>query len=148
MDFISIEVSITNSTFRRSNTTAIVLRNSYLNFSGDVYFKSNIAKFGGALRLCDASLVLANRRTNVYFFNNHAEKGSTIYVQQQCMDTDPPCFLQPNVPTHTPLFDVIKDIKFIFRNNSASIAGDILYNGNIDQCLTVEFLSLECYWAQ
>ena len=82
--------------------------------------------------------MLANRRTNVYFFNNHAEKGGAIYVQQQCMDTDPPCFLQPNVPAHMPMFDVIKDIKFIFRNNSASIAGDVLYNGNIDQCLTVE----------
>ena len=82
--------------------------------------------------------MLANKETNVYFVNNHAEKGGAIYVQQQCMDTKPLCFLQPHVPMYTPLIDVIKDIKFIFRNNSASIAGDILYNGNIDQCLTVE----------
>ena len=54
------------------------------------------------------------------------------------MDTKPLCFLQPYVPMYMPLIDVIKEIKFIFRNNSASIDGDILYNGNIDQCLTVE----------
>lgn len=48
LDFISIEVSITNSTFRRSNTTAIALRNSYLNFSGDVYFESNTQQNMGA----------------------------------------------------------------------------------------------------
>ena len=137
LDFIAVEVSVINCTFARSNNTVISLRNSYLWLSGDILFENNSATIGGGLKLCDTSLVFANMETTVYFVNNSAKKGGAIYVQQQCMDTRPLCFLQPFVPVGVPLEDVIKTIKFEFVNNSASIAGDILYGGNIDQCSTV-----------
>ena len=58
LDFISTEVSVTNSTFKRSSTTAIALRNSYLHFSGDVHFESNKEKYGGALNFVTLLLCL------------------------------------------------------------------------------------------
>ena len=137
LDFIAVEVSVTDCTFTRSNNTVISLRNSYLWLFGDILFENNSATIGGALKLCDASLVFANMGTTVSFVNNSAKKGGAIYIQQQCMDTRPLCFLQPSVPVGMPLENVIKTIKFEFKNNSASIAGDILYGGNIDQCSTV-----------
>ena len=137
LDFIAVEVSMTNCTFARSNNTVISLRNSYLWLFGEIHFENNSATIGGALKLCDTSLVFANMETMVSFVNNSAKKGGAIYVQQQCMDTRPLCFLQPSVPVGVPLEDVIKTIKFEFINNTASIAGDILYGGNIDQCSTV-----------
>ena len=138
LDFISVEVSVTDCAFTQSSTTVISLRNSYLQLFGDILFENNSAIIGGALKLCDTSLVFANMGTNVSFVNNSAKKGGAIYVQQQCMDTRPLCFLQPSVPVGMPLENVIKTIKFEFKNNSASIAGDILYGGNIDQCSTID----------
>ena len=139
LEFISVEVLVADCTFTRSNTTVISIRNSYLRLFGDILFENNSAIIGGALKLCDTSLVFANMGATVSFVNNFAKKGGAIYVQHQCMDTRPMCFLQPSVPTGMPLVDVIKTINFEFRNNSASIAGDVLYGGNIDQCSTIRF---------
>ena len=137
LDFIAVEVSVADCTFTRSNTTVIALRNSYLKLSGYILFENNSATFGGALRLCDVSHVFAEIGTSASFVSNSALKGGAMYVQEPCMDTMPLCFLQPSVPVGMPLQDVIKKINFVFKNNSASIAGDILYGGNIDQCSTV-----------
>lgn len=87
LDFIAVEVSMTNCTFARSNNTVISLRNSYLWLSGEIHFENNSATIGGALKLCDTSLVFANMETMVSFVNNSAKKEGVIYVQQQCMNT-------------------------------------------------------------
>ena len=102
LDFISVEVTITDCTFTGSNTTVISLRNTYLNLFGDIVFQDNRARVGGALKICDASLVFAHNGTNVQFVNNSAQEGGAIYVQQPCMDTWPLCPIQLAMPKTVP----------------------------------------------
>ena len=137
IDLISVEVSITNSTFNGSNTTAISLRNSCLRLFGDTLFKNNAAKsVGGALKLCEASIMYAHTNTNIQFVNNTAQKGGAIYVQQHCMDTKPLCFLQFSIPK---CMQCVNQMKFTFINNSAKIAGHSVYGGDIDQCSLIGY---------
>lgn len=132
IDLISVEVSITNSTFNGSNTTAISLRNSYLRLFGDILFTNNAAQLvGGGLKFCEASIMYVHTNTDVRFVNNTAQKGGAIYVQQHCMDTKPLCFLQFSIPKCT---QCVNQTKFTFINNSAKIAGHSVYGGDIDQC--------------
>ena len=139
LDLISVEVSMSDSTFTGSNTTVMSLRNTYLNLFGDISFENNTAVIGGALKLCEASLVFGHNNTNVKFINNRAQKGGAIYIQQACMDTSPLCFFQPSVPKGTPLMDFDKHInmEFTFVNNLADIAGDAIYGGALDLCSTI-----------
>ena len=137
LDFISVEVSVINCTFTGSNSTVISLRNSHLKLSGDIWFENNTATqvVGGALKLCEASNVIVHNSTCVHFLNNRALKGGAIYVQQYCMDTKPLCFIQPHEDMS--ITDFVTLIKFEFINNSAGVAGDVLYGGDIDQCSVI-----------
>lgn len=137
LDFISVEVSLTDCTFTGSNTTVIALRNTYVNLYGDILFQNNRARVGGALKVCDSSLIFAHNGTNVRFVNNHAQEGGAIYVQQRCMDTWPLCPIQPAMPKYIPVVEFSKLMKFVFTNNSATIAGDAVYGGSLDRCTTI-----------
>ena len=137
LDFISVEVSIKDCTFIGSNTTAISLRNTYVNLFGDILFENNKARVGGALKICDASLIFAHNGTRVRFVNNSAQEGGAIYVQQPCMDTWPLCPIQPAMPKNIPVVEFAKLMKFEFTNNSATIAGDAVYGGSLDRCTTI-----------
>ena len=136
IDLIGVDVSITNCTFNGSNMTVISLRNTYLNFYGYSRFENNTAHFGGALKLCEASKIFGHVNTSVEFINNRAKKGGAIYVQDVCKDTVPTCFFQPSVPNGTYAQDFHNLFHFNFVNNSAILAGDHLYGGDIDQCYT------------
>ena len=137
LDFKLVEVSVSNCTFTGSNTTVISLRNTYLNLYGQLLFENNTARVGGALKICEASLVYSHIGTNISFVNNRAQKGGAIYVQQPCMDTSPVCFIQPAVPKNMPVKIFTELMNFTFINNSAMIAGDALYGGDLDLCTTV-----------
>ena len=50
LDFISVDVTMTTCRIIGSNTTAIALRNTYLNLFGDIEFENNSARVGGALK--------------------------------------------------------------------------------------------------
>ena len=126
-----------NCTFTRSNTTAISLRNTYVNLFGDILFQNNKARVGGALKMCDASLLFAHNGTYVRFVNNSAQEGGAIYVQQPCMDTWPLCPIQPAIPKNILVVEFVKLMKFEFTNNSATIAGDAVYGGGLDRCTTI-----------
>ena len=140
--FKSVEVSMKNCKITGSNTTVISLRNTYLHLYDNIVFENNIARIGGALKVCEASLVFAHIDAHICFVNNSAEKGGAIYVQQPCMDTSPVCFIQPAVPEIMPVIEFTERIKFVFVNNSARIAGDALYGGNLDLCTTI----VPYYW--
>ena len=101
LDFIRVEVSMTNSTFTGSNTTVISLRNTYLNLFDDIRFENNTARVGGALKICEASLMFVHSGAHIHLVNNSAQKGGAIYAQQPCMDTSPLCFIQSAVPQDT-----------------------------------------------
>ena len=140
LDFISVEDSVINCTFTGSNSTVISLRNSHLKLSGDIWFGNNSATqaVGGALKLCEASRLFVHNSTHVHFINNRALKGGAIYVQQYCMDTIPLCFIQP-FASHEGVsaMEFFKLVKFEFINNSAEVAGGVLYGGDIDQCTII-----------
>ena len=137
LDFISVEVTMTNCVFIGSNSSTISLRNTYLNLFGDIRFENNTARVGGALKVCEASLVYLHIGTHVCFISNSARKGGAIYVQQPCMDISTLCFIQPSVPQDMPIVEFSKLMKLEFINNSAVVAGDALYGGDLDVCSTV-----------
>ena len=137
LDLIRVEVSISKSTFIGSNTTVMTLRNTILNLYDDILFANNTGVIGGALKLCEASLIFGHNGTDVRFVNNSARKGGAVYIQQACMDTSPLCFFQPSFPKSTPIKEFEKLIRFTFVNNSAEIAGDAIYGGDFDRCSTI-----------
>ena len=143
MDLISVEVSVTNCIFNGSNTTAISLRNSRLRLFGDVIFENNIAQtVGGALKFCEASVMYTYNNTNVQFINNRGQKGGAIYIQPLCMDTKPLCFLQLLGASN------MNQTKFIFSNNSATVAGDSVYGGDIDQCVLLGYFPKNLWYSK
>ena len=86
--------------------------------------------------MCEASLVYVHIGAHVCLIENSAQKGGAIYVQQPCMDISTSCFIQPSVLQDMPVVEFTKLMKFEFINNSAEIAGDALYGGDLDICST------------
>ena len=123
--------------------------NSKLLFNGTVYFTSNghygsgtdtpTTTYGGGVWIglkCTFS-ILPN--TTVYWENNHANIGGAIYV----VDTSPLSYcasVAPYVPKEECFFHLTGqnlssiDVQLVFKNNSADIAGSVLYGGAIDNC--------------
>ena len=137
LDFISIDVMMINCRIVGSNSTAMALRNTYLNLLGDILFENNSARVGGALKVCEASLVFVHNGTHIRFINNSAQKGGAIYVQQFCTDTWPLCFVQVAISNEIPVVEFIKLMQVEFINNTAATAGDALYGGDLDVCSTI-----------
>ena len=54
--------------------TVISLRNTYLNLYGGTTFENNTAEIGGALKVCEASLIFGHNGTSITFVNNRAKK--------------------------------------------------------------------------
>ena len=136
LDFISVDVSVSNSVFNGSNSSVMALRNTYLHLNRSVLFANNTAQIGGALKVCDSSVIFIHNGTNITFINNRAQKGGAIYIQQACMDTTPTCAFQLSFPPRTLIEEISKHVRFTFINNSARIAGDAIYGGSLDNCTT------------
>ena len=149
----SDKVSLINSTFTGNNSTAISLTSAYLNLYGNILFKNNSARLGGAMKINEASIVFVYRGTNVSFINNRAEeKGGAIYVKTSCMDSSVStlvCFIQPAPPYYmTAISEFTKLMTLEFVNNSAKVSGDVLYGGDFDQCYTTLPYSLNKIWTR
>ena len=132
---IAVDVTITNSTFTENVATVMTLRDTYLSLRYNVLFANNRAVIGGAIKLCDSSLIFGHNKTNVTFVNNKAQKGGAIYIQQSCMDTPPLCFFQPSYPKGTSIAEF--NMNLTFKNNSAQIVGNDIYGGDLDRCTTM-----------
>ena len=113
--------------------TAIKLISSVLNVTAqsNITFTGNYAPNGGALYMDSHSNVSITLPTTVYFIKNTAfVSGGAIYVEDtQSPDNQPSCFFQVNSANHT------LTPSFIFEQNSAQLAGSVLYGGNIDNCI-------------
>ena len=119
--------------------------NSSMTFNGTVHFTNNGPYWGGGTSgggvymgiLCTVS-ILPN--TTVYWEDNCAQVGGAIYV----MDASPTSYctpLVPYVPKQQCFFQLPGqnlssgiDVKLVFKNNSADVAGSVLYGGAIDNC--------------
>ena len=119
--------------------------NCMVNFKGTSNFTNNTvsggdAFGGGGLYMKYKSTFLIYPNTTIYWENNHTRLGGAIFVQDTsplsyCTSVAPfvsqeECFFQLsgyNLPTGS-------DIQLVFKNNSADIAGSVLYSGAIDNC--------------
>ena len=141
LEILNIERTyITDTCFTDNVGTAISLRDSSVIFSGKILFENNTAINGGGLKFCESSVMFINKDTTLTFKNNTAHKtGGAIISQQSCLDESSYCFFQPIV--HSPSRNVSSlrnkyHMLLEFINNSASIAGDAIYGGNIGKCFT------------
>ena len=107
--------------------------NRYGNINGDSQ--------GGATYLFISSTLSIMPHTTVWWENNHAHFGGAIYVSDvnpliYCAQVAPfiqreKCFFQ--LPNQN-LSNSIDNVQLVFKNNSADVAGSVLYGGVIDNC--------------
>ena len=111
--------------------------NSFVNMTGLQNFIQNSAQYGGALALSHTSkLILSNPLQANFTENKGLAGGGAIYYEdsfsrsqcinittkeQQALD----CFIELTSES---------DIQLNFVNNTASVAGTVLYGGDIDSC--------------
>ena len=144
LDFNETNNIIENSAFYGRDIHADF--NSALRFNETNEFTNNLDRLnrdpygGGGVYIglkCSFS-ILPN--TTVYWENNHAGLGGAIYVA----DASPLSYCTPLakcVPQEECFFQLPGqnlsngiDVQLIFKNNSATIAGSVLYGGAIDNC--------------
>ena len=129
-------VTIRNSLFFNNNGTALLLMDSNVLFEGEIRFLNNSAAYGGAIRVCDTSLIYLKNGTHVLFENNTAQiAGGAIYAGEHCLEKTPRCFYQPI--SNSTIEQLKEEMSLTFINNSASLAGDAIYGGSVDNCFTI-----------
>ena len=122
----------------------IAINNSTLTFNGAHSFTSNghttnhfngVSR-GGAMYLAIGSLFFILLNTTMCWENNHANLGGAIYVS----DANPSIYCTLFIPKEKCFFQLsrpdqnLSDSQLVFKNNSADIAGSVLYGGAIDKC--------------
>ncbi len=136
LDFVSTQnVIVKDSNFSFNEGTAISLRQSNIKFLGNIAFMGNWGTHGGALKFCELSkMYLPSFGVYIDFINNSANiSGGAIYVSQQlCLETAPPCFFQVIRHKNSPVKSITTRLRF--RNNTANLAGDTVYGGQVDHC--------------
>ena len=110
-----------------------------LSFTGTSNFINNSAHYGGGVLLWKTTFSISSN-TTVHWEKNHAWFGGAICVmdnaplvyctQLETCTTKYGCFFQ--LPGQN-LSNGI-DTQFVFRDNSAEVAGSVLYGGAIDHC--------------
>ena len=124
-------VTFSNCNFSNHQMTPIVAQNSKLYFSGSLTFLNNTGLNGGAIALY-ASFLLPKPHTRMYFYNNHAyATGGALYVKELGIPRGligAKCFIQPPHLINT-------DTVVYFVNNTATVAGDVLYGGYQNNCI-------------
>ena len=111
--------------------------NSFVNMTGLQNFIQNSAQYGGALALSHTSkLMLSNPLQANFVENNGLAGGGAIYYEDsfsrsQCTNITTKeqevldCFIELTSDS---------DIQLTFVNNTASVAGTVLYGGDVDSC--------------
>ena len=125
------KVQFCNCQFLDNKFAALGVFNSLIALAGVIKIQNNLGTNGGGMMLCESSFVYLSNKTTVHFRNNSAtQTGGGIYVEKQCSGSKPFCFYQ--LPDSRSCD--IPSTKIIMANNSAGIAGDHIYGGNIDYC--------------
>ena len=99
----------------------------------NVLFYNNSAMYGGAIYMDTSSNVTLGESTSVSFIENQAiVTGGAIYIESAPAPSR--CFLQLINTSDCPSQNDKKGINMYFKGNIASLAGSVLYGGNIDSC--------------
>ena len=114
--------------------------NSTVTFNGNISFTNNGQNTrdscGGAMYLGISSTFSIMPHTTVCWENNHANLGGAIYV----MNANPLIYctkISSYIPKQECFFQLPRQnihVKFVFKNNSANAAGNMLYGGAVDHC--------------
>ena len=118
--------------------------NCTLTFKGTINFTNNTVSGdtlgGGGLYMKYKSTFFIYPNTTIYWENNHAQFGGAIFVH----DASPISYctsVAPFVPQEECFFQLSghnlatgSDIQLVFKNNSADIAGSVIYGGAVDNC--------------
>ena len=138
---------INNSATNRGGAIYFIV-NSTLVFNGTIYFTHNkvggAAGYGGGVSMAERSTFSISPNALVYWENNHAAVfGGAIYFSDYspfsyCVSSDDPgsyiakeeCFFQPTGKN----LSSGSDAQLVFKNNSADVAGNVLFGGVVDNC--------------
>ena len=131
-------VTFASCTFHNNYVTALLAYESNIYFNGNMTFSDNRGWNGGALALF-GSFLIPKPNTKMYFHNNHAEKrGGAFYVENYMVFSIlHPCFLQPTLLNNKPFSET--GIAAYFSNNTAGVAGSVLYGGYIERCYLLPY---------
>ncbi len=130
---------MTTSKFVSDTGSSILANQSTVYVEGDVIFANNSAHIGGALHLAcnplsgEASGLSLFPNSNVVIANNSASFGGGISANEECINGHW-CFFQFAIWTESNTSNITDHVKVTMQNNSATIAGDSLYGGPIDDC--------------
>ena len=131
------KATLQDCSFTDNVGTAIFMTQSNVIFNGDTLFANNKAYNGGALKFCYLSVIFLNNGTKLTFENNHAlQTGGAIFAQDSCLDQPKACFFQPIVSDNTSAERLRGFVELYFANNTAEVAGDAIYGGEIETCFT------------
>ena len=137
-------VWMSDCTFSDNNGTGLVISNSLVTFSDEICFKNNLGRNGGGMSILKSGILYLSPSAHLSFIDNQALKyGGAIRVYQQgfrvtnsdlIYHNEEECFYQlqePVVKSRNGLAEY-----FYFQNNSANVAGDVLYGGITDGCIS------------
>lgn len=127
-------IMISNVTIAHNTGTGLLSDGSNIYFEGVNTFQNNSAYNGGGLALYGQSFVYFKPNTSFRLIDNVAGNvGGGIYVAKTFDSTvKTQCFFQ--------FTDVYNTASVDFRNNSAGLAGNDLYGGSLETCLTSKFI--------
>ena len=121
---------------QRSTSGGLAAYNSKIILADNttIQFSNNSGQDGGAMHLARSTLVLNVTTPSMFilvkFISNTAQRGGAIYVEDRHISHGR--VMQSEVKS---IFDLQCDatlVKFIFRNNSALLAGNQIYGGWVD----------------
>uniref|UniRef100_A0A1X7VK59 Uncharacterized protein n=1 Tax=Amphimedon queenslandica TaxID=400682 RepID=A0A1X7VK59_AMPQE len=134
--FGSTDVVISNCTISNNEGSGLGIIDTYITFYGINIFHNNSAYNGGGIFMISSSFLFLTHGSMLRFSDNHANNsGGAINVQQIVLrvvssneQVTNRCFyqLQNNDDTHK---------YFYFENNTADVAGSVLYGGAMSYCI-------------
>ena len=119
-----------NVTIANHDHLGIYSYNSLLVMSGYTVLQNNTGTLGGGLMLIGTSAFVL-KSANLSFIDNRAERGAGIYISPPLVSSVQYPFCQYQIYGSLNTSDSI--INFI--GNKASVTGDVLYGGNVNECL-------------
>ena len=148
--FNRINSFINNSATNRGGAIYFIM-NSTLVFNGTIYFTHNkvggAAGYGGGVSMALNSTFSILPNARVYWENNHAAVfGGAIYFSDYspisyCVTSGDLAAVASYIPKEECFFQLAgqnlssrSDAQLIFKNNSADVAGNVLYGGVVDNC--------------
>lgn len=139
--YFGVRAKCSATSFLKSNITflgnrainrggSIGSHNSDLYFMGSIHFDSNSADYGGAIILRQNSRVNFKSPLTLWYTRNVAnKKGGAIYY-----DTGSIICYSEHLKKCFLTFDSLDNVSLTFANNSAYLAGAVIYSGQLDSC--------------